>query len=170
MHTMMALLALAAGTSVGRLSGEPAWLTDYAQAMKHVATAQKPMAVFVGNGPDGWAKVVSDGLDPAAKKLLAEKFVCVYADTDTAAGKSLAGAFEVSKGLIISDRTGERQAYRLSGTLTQAELSRTLEKYRAAKDIQTTETVVRGAPAASYPQYQPYPQYQLAPGFRPGGT
>src|SRR5918993_973363 len=69
-------------------------------------------------------------LDPELKRLLANKFVCVYVDTDTAVGRSLAGAFEVaSKGLVISDREGTSQAYSLSGDLTKDELSRTLATY-----------------------------------------
>lgn len=152
--TMMAAATLAAGISPSALSPEPAWLSDYSAAQTRVAAVGKPMAVFVGSGKDGWGKVIRDGaLSPELKRLLANKFVCVYVDTDTAAGRSLAGAFEVaSKGLIISDRAGAAQAYSLSGDLTKDELSRTLAKYADSdRDVRATDTVVREAPVVARP-------------------
>ena len=112
-------------------------------------------------------------------KLLAEKYVCVYVNTDTAEGQALAGRFEVaSRGLIISDRKGTSQAYSLSGSLTKAELVKTLEKYADQNgEVGTTETVVREVPparaayAAQYyaaPQYY-VPQYYPTPVYRTGG-
>jgi len=100
-------------------------------------------------------------------------------DTDTAHGRSLAGAFEVaSKGLIISDRAGTTQAFSLSGDLSKDELSRTLAKY-AEPDlaVRSTESVVREAPVVSQPVVRPVTQYapvyvpqyapQYVPQFRP---
>jgi hypothetical protein len=176
MFSYMAVVVLSASISTASLSQSPQWLNDYGQAQTRVAVVKKPMAVFVGNGNDGWASIVRDGgIDPAVKKLLAEKFVCVYVNTDTAAGKTLAAQFDVaSHGLIISDRSGATQAYSLSGTLTKNELAETLEKYADSKDsVRSTETVVREAPAgrAAYvPTYQYAPQYQVAPGYRIGGS
>ena len=47
--------------------------------------------VFIGKGDVGQARLVSDGQIPAAaNQLLNANYVCVYVDTDTAAGKSLA--------------------------------------------------------------------------------
>jgi len=174
--TMMAAATLAAGLSPSTLSPEPTWLNDYATAQTRVAAVRKPMAVFVGSGKDGWGKVVRDGaLDPELKKTLAQKFVCVYVDTDTTAGRSLAGAFEVaSKGLIISDRVGTSQAFSLSGDLTKDELSRTLAKYgEPDREVRSTESVVREAPVVTRPVVQPVVQYapvyvpQYAPQYRP---
>lgn len=169
MFTYMAVVALSAGISTANLSQNPQWM-EYGQAQQRVAVLKKPIAVFVGTGKEGWGSVVRDGaIDPAVKKLLAEKFVCVYVDTQTPAGKALADTFEVAaRGLIISDRAGVRQAYSLSGTLTKVELAQTLEKYSDAKvDVRTTETVVREAPPR---RIQYVPQYQLPPGYRIGGS
>ena len=177
---MMAAATLAAGISPSTLSPEPTWLNDYTLAQLRVTAVQKPMAVFVGSGKDGWGKVVRDGvLDPDLKRTLANKFVCLYVDTDTAHGRSLAGAFEVaSKGLIISDRAGTTQAFSLSGDLSKDELSRTLAKY-AEPDlaVRSTESVVREAPVVSQPVVRPVTQYapvyvpqyapQYVPQFRP---
>jgi hypothetical protein len=177
MYTMMALVALTMGTTAGKLSPQPAWIDDYGRAQKRVTEVKKPMAVFIGSGKDGWEKVVKDGLDAEVKAVLAQKFVCVYANTETAEGKALARAFEVGKkGLVISDRTGSTQAYSLSGTLTRAELNKKLAKYGDNRtDVHATETVVRdGSPPAPVrpASYQPTyrPQYQVVPSFRPGGT
>jgi len=187
--TMMAAATLAAGISPSILSPEPAWLNDYTAAQTRVTAVRKPMAVFVGSGKDGWGKVVRDGaLDRELKRTLANQFVCVYVDTDTAAGRSLAGAFEVaSKGLIISDRAGTTQAFSLSGDLTRDELSRTLAKYADPdREVRSTESVVREAPVVSQPvvrtvqyapvQYAPVyapqyvPQYRTAPGYYTSGS
>jgi hypothetical protein len=126
--------------------------------------------VFVGSGKDGWGKVVRDGaLDSVLKRTLASSFVCVYIDTDTASGRSLAGAFEVaSKGLIISDRAGTSQAYSLSGDLTRDELSRTLAKYAEPdREVRTTDTVVREAPAVVQPVARTVVTYPVAPAYQP---
>src|SRR4051812_20044642 len=155
---MMAAAALAAGISPSMLSPEPTWLNDYTLAQLRVAAVKKPMAVFVGSGKDGWGKVVRDGaLDPVLKRTLASNFVCVYVDTDTTAGRSLAGAFEVaSKGLVISDRAGTSQAFSLSGDLTKDELSKALAKYADPdREVRSTESVVRDAPVVVRSVSQP---------------
>lgn len=170
MFTYMAVAALTSTISTANLSSAPNWLNDYAAASRQVASVHKPLAVFVASGQDGWSKVVREGtLDNAAKRLLAQKFVCVYIDRDTAKGKSLAEAFEVaSRGLIISDRAGSSQAYSLSGDLTGAELVKTLEQYADA-EAKTTETVIREAPAVRQVTY-PTPQYRYTTRYTTGST
>lgn len=169
--TMMVAATLAAGMIPANLSTEPTWLNDYATAQTRVLALKKPMAVFVGSGKDGWGKVVRNGsIDPAINKLLANKFVCIYADTDTAAGRTLAGAFEVAgKGLIISDKAGTTQAYNLSGDLTREELSQTLAKYaQLDKEVKATESVGRQAPAVVQPAY--YQQQYRTQGYYTTGS
>jgi hypothetical protein len=174
--TMMTAAALAAGLVPSTLSPEPTWLNDYSAAQTRASAVRKPMAVFVGSGQDGWAKVVRDGaIDSELKMALANKFVCVYVDTDTATGRSLAGAFEVaSKGLIISDRAGTSQAFSLSGDLTKDELSQTLAKYADPdREVRSTDSVVREAPATARPvYYQPVyqPQFRTASGYYSSGS
>ncbi|MBO0700072.1 MAG: hypothetical protein J2P46_16860 [Zavarzinella sp.] len=184
MYTLMTVVALATSVSTATLSQNPTWFNDYATARDRVAAVHKPMAVFLGSGQDGWGKVVRDGtLDSGLNKLLAEKFVCLYVDTTTTAGRSLAGAFQVAgRGLVISDRTGTAQAYSLSGDLTKSELVRALEKYADAPEARSTETVVREAPTAvrpvspvtypAPPAYAPQyvPQYRVAPTYMSGST
>jgi hypothetical protein len=163
MFTAIAIVALTFGATTANLSLNPVWQDDYAQALRRVGVVHKPLAVFVGSAKSGWGDVVRDGTDAAVNRLLAQKFVCVFIDTDSASGKAMATQFEVaSRGLIISDKTASSQAYSLSGTLTRAELVQTLEKY-SDKDVKATETVVREAPPR--PVY-----YQLPPGYRSGST
>jgi hypothetical protein len=167
MQTFMAVFALTTGLSTANISSNPAWLDDYASARQRVTAVGKPMAVFVANGQEGWGKVVRDGdLSPTARKLLTEKFVCLYVNTDTTAGRTLAGAFQVAKGLVISDRAGTSQAYSLSGDLSGTELVQTLERY-ADRDVRWTETVVREAPVTVRPtvSYQVQPTYQVQPAY-----
>jgi hypothetical protein len=176
----MAVVALTTSLSTANLSPTPTWLNDYGTAQQRVLAVQKPMAVFVGSGQDGWGKVLKDGIvDPAVKRLLADKYVCLYVDTDTTSGRALANSFEVaSRGLIISDRKGTSQAYSLSGTLTKAELAQTLDKYAdAGQGVRSTETLVREAPAVvrpvtvSYPAYPTYaPQYRVVPNYYTSGS
>jgi hypothetical protein len=185
MYTLMAVVALTTSVSTATLSQNPTWLKDYASARDRVEAVGKPMAVFLGSGQEGWGNVVRDGaLDSVLNKLLAEKFVCLYVDTTTIAGRSLAGAFQVAgRGLVISDRKGTTQAYSLSGDLTKAELARALEKYADAPEAQSTETVVREAPAVvrpvssvttypAAPVYAPQyvPQYRVVPSYSSGST
>lgn len=150
---------MVAGFSAANVPAVPSWLDDYSAAIKSVASAHKPMAVFVGSGKDGWQKVVRDSaVDPATTRLLAQKFVCVYIDTDTSTGRALAVTFQVAnRGLIISDKSGLAQAYSLSGTLTKDELRATVAKYSEPTAVANgTESIVREAPLAPpAPVYSP---------------
>ena len=149
MYTAMAMVALTAGMTSGKLTPNPVWLEDYGAAQTRVTEAHKPMIVFVANGKAGWETVLRDGtLSPIATKLLAENFVCVYANTNTSAGRNLADVLQVgNKGLVISDKSGSTQAYSLAGDLTGNELVRALETYADAdpKDVKKTETIVTPA-------------------------
>src|SRR5262245_24986771 len=104
MYTTMAFFALTASLSSGTLTPAPAWQTDYRAAQTQVTSAGKPMAIFIANGQAGWESVVKDGIDANTKRVLAEKFVCLYLDASTSQGRAVAQAFEVGRGLVISDR------------------------------------------------------------------
>src|SRR3954453_3675165 len=116
MYTAMALVAL----TLGNLPNNPSWLDDYSAAQAKVTVAGKPMAVFVGTGKAGWEAAVRDGFDPSVSKMLAEKFVCLYVDASTAKGKTLAATLQVgSRGVVLTDRTGQTQAYSAAGTINR---------------------------------------------------
>jgi hypothetical protein len=139
MHTAMALAALTLSAATGNVSGTPAWLDDYQVARARVADVGKPLVVVIGRGEAGWRDVVRDGLDPAVTKVLADKFVCLYADTTTAKGQQLAAALRVRQGVVISDRTGKSQAFNASGTVSRSDLMTALVRYADQPEVTRTE-------------------------------
>jgi hypothetical protein len=182
--TTLAAIVLAGGISSGVIPSTPNWHTDYAQALTRSSAVGKPMAVFIGNGADRVAKMMSDGtISAEAALVLNFSYVCVYLDVNTETGKDLAGRFEIAEGLIISSRGGNLQAYRHSGAIGSKELTDSLSKYvssaapaSTASNIpySTTGSVRIGgtyAPATqyvypsngyTYPSYT-YPQYGTYP-------
>lgn len=119
----------------------PKWQSDYAAAMTAASAQQKPMAVFIGHGKAGYAQLVSGGEIPAeAGQVLAKNYVCVYVDTDTAAGKALAGQFDLNTGVVISSKGGSVQALRHTGTVAPTALTGYVTKYSEVKSVVTTET------------------------------
>jgi hypothetical protein len=133
MYTSIAL-AFALGFFPGRVAQEssPQWLADYHQARKLAQKDSKPVAVFVGLGADGFSKVSREGLlDAKARNLLVRHYVCVYLDTSRPATQRLVADLEISRGrgLIISDRSGEFQAFHHDGDLSAADLARHLERF-----------------------------------------
>ena len=155
------------------------WRTSYREAATAAADLRKPIAVFITTGSP--AKLVKEGtLGKDAARLLREGFIPLTVDTGTATGKDLAGTFNLTEGLVSSDRTGGVQALRHAGGVTDAELKGYLERY-AAPTATVVTTEYRGAapaavvPQSQAPQYQPaleqsqyqpalsHPQYQPAP-------
>ena len=148
--TMMVVLALT--PEIGSPSLK--WEHDYRQARSAAVSANKPLAVFVGSGTEGWRKVVHDcRLDADVEKTLAEKYVVVYVNQDTDAGRKLAETFQLSgkQGLVISDRTGKLQAFHHEGDLTASDLSQRLTKYSdPALTVTTTESNSPAIQQANY--------------------
>ena len=170
MFSLLVVAALYAGYSASNIPQNLTWNDDYTKAQSLVRTTHKPMAVFLGNGESGWKSIVKESVVSAlATRLLSDRFVCVFVDTSTPAGRAFAAALEVSAhGLVISDSTGKSQSYSLSGTLTGTELENTLAKYSSEdRDVRATESVVRETPIPK-PVVVSYPSY--APSFRSGST
>ena len=138
----------------------PKWRTSYRDAASAATELRKPIAVFITTGSP--TKLVKEGtLGKDAARLLRDGFVPLTVDTTTDAGKELAKTFNLSEGLVISDRTGGVQALRHAGAVTDADLKGYLERFAVTASVPTTE--YRGAvPAARAvgPQYQIQPQYQ----------
>jgi len=149
-------------------TGSPAWHTDYAAALARAAESNKPIAVFIAHGGTGYARVVAEGNLPADDaRQLGQSYVCLYVDTATEKGKKLAGAFEMNEGLVISDRTGEKQALRHEGKVSREELHKYLTRYadpnRAVVTTETPAAFVAAAPAViTTPQPAP-----VIPAFYP---
>jgi hypothetical protein len=144
MYTSILAIVLSGSLIPVDIAKTPSWLTDYSKATKQGLQANKPLAVVVGTGADGWQKLGKQGkLSDQANEILASEYVCLYVDTDTLHGKRLAEAFEMpdGPGIVISDRTLEHQAFRHEGNLSNRTLVGYLERY-ADPDlvVRTTET------------------------------
>jgi hypothetical protein len=130
----------------------PTWETSYARASETAIAQRKPLAVFIGRGEAGYSRVVGGGMPTEAGRLLASNYVALYVNTDTAAGKALAGSFGVSEGLVISCRGCQVQALKFGGAVPAMELSGYLTKYAAADvAVTTTERAGTAVVAAAAP-------------------
>ncbi len=166
MYTSILLVAMA-GTQSPFAAPAPDWKQDYAEASREGKAARKPLAVFVGRGSDGWSQVSDSGrLGPDVRGLLGEKYVCVYVDRATADGRKLAadlGLSSTGPGLVISDVTGELQAFRYGGKLSPARLTRYLRTF-SDPDRVVTRTEVPGRT-----DVRNYPPATAGRATRPGG-
>jgi hypothetical protein len=165
--TILAVIALTGSMAPGAKPEFQAQ-TDYGQALKLAASEKKPMAVLIAKG-DAFAKLMTDGgLSAEAKKVLAEKYVCVSVNVETESGKALAGQFQLTDGLVISSAGGTHQAFRQSGTVSAADLAKQTATYANVTATPST-TVTAGTPVyvapATYaaPTYY-YPSHSTCPG------
>jgi hypothetical protein len=165
MHTVMTLLALLPHAP----ESERLTLTfelDYKHARTIATSSQKPIAVFVGSGAEGWSKLVRNGnFELDSLKLMADRFVLVYADVETESGRKLATALQLGKqGLVISNRGGELQVFRHDGELEAVELTRHLTRccdpYTAPPPLQSfapaRPPVVQAIPTSFQPYQNPF--------------
>jgi hypothetical protein len=168
MTLLIAIVAAWTGAIPQIVPADVKWEQNYVQARELAARLQKPLAVFVGSGAEGWKQVVREGnLNAAARRELHERFVPVYVNAETEAGQNLAGAFELAnkRGLIISDRTGGLMAFHQDGDLELADLVKHLNRLGDPDHVvSVTET---NDPSA--PPYVPHAQVALAPAAPAGG-
>lgn len=148
-NTTLAALALVAGLDLS-IPSNPKWQPNYSEALTRASAEKKPLAVFIGQG-DAAKRMLADGtISAETAKLLSSSYVCLYLNTETAAGKELAGRFELKEGLVISSPGGSVQAYRYAGAVPAATLSTELAHYAAAGQPKTTISAGEvAAPAAS---------------------
>lgn len=164
---MVLSTSLAAATVAGWvLTGSvtpigPTWQDSYRLAIAQATELQKPVAVFIGNGPTGATRLVREKeLGSDAIDLLRKSYVCLYVDTATPAGKELASSFGMDRGLVISDRTGGVQALRHEGDLANSNLTEYLRRYKNVSQVASTEFAgLAKAPTA--------PAVQPVTGFSP---
>ena len=80
------------------LAPSPSWTRDYASALERAATENKPVAVVIASGKDGWQKVCIGGeVDREVRRLLTEHYVCVYIDASEPGTRALVEAFEAGR-------------------------------------------------------------------------
>ncbi|MCI0376107.1 MAG: hypothetical protein L0215_00730 [Gemmataceae bacterium] len=126
------------------------WQKDYYAAQLQGTQEKKPLAVFVSSG--GHRKLVQDGRWPKAlKDTLASKYICVCLDNEKTGDRELIRALAIStgQGLVISDRTGNLQAFHHDGAITPADLARHLQTF-AEPGAQVRTTTTNGQQRVSY--------------------
>jgi len=167
MNIAMAVVTLTLGLTSGNLTEKPTWLKDYQVAQAQVSRAGKPMVVFVGNGATGYTAAVRErAFDPAVSRLLSSKFVCVYVDTTTDSGRKLADAFEIKEvGVVISDRSGNKQAFSAATVLASADLEKALVKYADEPGVKPNEVVPAGGPVPAGGMVVPAGAMMGGPGY-----
>jgi predicted lipoprotein len=122
------ILGLALATSFAAANElAPTWHHDYRQARDLGEKEHKPVVVVIGSGKSPWANLSKvAGEDSKINSTLRSNYVCLFVDTDTPEGQRLAKLFGIDQGLVISDKTGEVQAFRHSGELTAAQVAQAL--------------------------------------------
>ena len=145
MYTSVVMVALAGlGAAPQEAPPKVSWEANYAEAYQKGQRLNKPLAVLVGSGVEGWQAVsTGEALSPRALELLAARYVCVYVDTSKPAGRDLADQLEVrgKAGLVLSTRGGKNQAFSHQGQLTPSDLEATLAKYASPRRVVRTETL-----------------------------
>jgi hypothetical protein len=178
MFTSILGVALAASLAPAA-NPAPTWMTDYRQAREVVGREHKPLVVVIGSEGTPWAKLAKAAeADPTINATLRDRFVCLFVDTATEAGQKLAKAFEIDgAGLVISDRSGDFQAFRTGSELPAGQLGRTLLTYSGtvfeSQKVAPPATAPAAAPgmAPGFAPGQPfYPQQQFFPGMGRGGS
>ena len=164
MYTSLMLVALSG--YVAQAEAIPSsWINDYNQACTEVQKHRRPLAVFLAGGPEGWDKVVKEGeLGKDAQALLSNNYIRVFIDTTDEKGKRLARQFDIpdGRGLVISDVSGEKQAFWHAGTLSNQDLEHYLRRFADTdRVLVATESPARPQPVvgttapAFAPVYQP---------------
>jgi hypothetical protein len=143
MNTSILTVVLASAVLAGQ-DTTPTWQNSYGQALQQGSAQRKPLAVVFASGPNNWTHVIRETA-PAAdvQRLLSEKYVCVYVDTATEAGRKLAQDFGMNGpiGLVLSDRTGSMQAFWSQGSMNSQMLVSYLQKYGDPQVVVTTTEI-----------------------------
>jgi hypothetical protein len=168
MYTSILYVALSAGfaPNAESIPVNPFWRSDYQLALREGRRNHRPLAIFVGAGPEGWDSLSKDGsLDKEARQLLERNYVCLYLDSDLAEGRRLADQLELpqGRGVILSDSTGEKQAFWHPGSLSNENLRHYLRKYS------DPELVIAKTEMIAEPRPQPTPAYHPQPMYYPSG-
>lgn len=152
------LLAIVFTTHLAAAQGaDPlTWTRDYAKAQQTGIAQSKPLAVVLGSGAQGWNQLAREGsLNQETQNLLQSHYVPVFLDTATPEGKRLAEAFQIAsgKGLILSDRQGQTQAFWHDGDLAGDVLAKQLHQFGpglASRTSYYTATILSGVATTPY--------------------
>jgi hypothetical protein len=151
MYTSMIGMALSALLG----SAAPNWQTDYRDAKAMAVREHKPLVVVLCTctGEAAWNGITTEGsLAGESLKILRESYVCLYVDTDSEKGRRLAADFDLTTGpaMIISDKTGELQAYRHDGAQSAGKLTEVLRQYANPDRVVSTTDSNRTTSTSNY--------------------
>ncbi len=130
MYRAVLLIALS-GSAPSFMDG-PVWIMDYGEARNLSQKEKKPIAIFFGSGATGWNDLSREGrMNQEITGILDKYYIGLYLDTASVEGRRLARAFEIdeSRGIVISDSKGKRQAFRHEGDLRNEDLRHYLQRF-----------------------------------------
>lgn len=174
MRTSVGLLAFASFIAAFPLTAsaqEVTWRKSYFEARDHGQKAKKPLAVVVGNGPTGYEQIVQDGsLNGEIRKIIAAEYIPVYLDANQAENQRLIRELGITngRGIVLSDRAGDSQAFFHEGSLSEKELARQLSYFASPSIVVRTTATSNGQTSyyppspnggLSYPSYGGFPTY-----------
>jgi hypothetical protein len=152
MYTSIVLVALTGSLVEGEslTVTSPKWLSDYSAAQKRAASARKPLAIFVGEGKEGFRDVSEEGeLTEKAVRVLSKGYVCVYVDTATESGKKLAKRLQMDGPGVVLKKSGvTKPVAKRVGEVANKDLEKLLVRYQGPTKP-TSSRVIR--PAVSTP-------------------
>jgi hypothetical protein len=136
------------------------WKKTYSEARDHGQKVNKPLAVFVGTGANGFQKIIEEGsFSSDIRKIIAKEYIPVYLDADLAENQQLLKELGIAsrKGLILSDRECGSQAFFHDGALSETELTRQL--WRFADPSIVVRSTATTSSNARYSFYQAQSQF-----------
>jgi hypothetical protein len=144
----------------------PTWRLRYDLARQEGQREGKPLAVVIGTGKRGFEGLSAQGkLSQDARRLLGKHFIPVYVDTSTSAGQKLADAFAIAEtGLVLSDKSGENQAFYHEGTLADDMLTRQLRRFSNPPRVARTTERLGSVQVSFYPPLDDTTSTQNVPG------
>src|SRR5207249_9666773 len=99
MHTSVGLLALAGYLVAPSAAPDSLWMTDYGAAQKRAIQQQKPLAVVIGSGQNGFHRLPKEGnLKSDVRSTLAANYVCLYVDASRSETQRLVKDFAIHSG------------------------------------------------------------------------
>lgn len=133
--------------------GQLEWQSDYRKALAIAMKEHKPLAVFIVKGESKQLQ----NLPSDVTKVLKNEYIAVTINSTDAEGMKLAKAFELNEGVVISDRTGEKQAFRMEGKTNAEDLPQVLIRLADPKHVTTTTEVYGAAPVTAASFFAPAP-------------
>jgi hypothetical protein len=166
MRTSVGLLAFASFVvAAGSASAQDVdWRKSYFEARDHGQKVKKPLAVIVGSGPNGFNQLIQDGsLTSDVRKIIANEYIPVYLDSEKAENRRLIQDLGITlgKGVVLSCRAGDKQAFFHDGSLSDRELTRQLWHFADPSVVVNTTTTSTSGRISYYPP---------SPSFAPTGS